>query len=164
MIVFYLFLLSILSNVAWWRCVVARWIRSWFEYRSGHLNQCVIPANREFTHGYSRSTQPSLRGSAKMRSNSVLRQQLTRSLGSLAPSHRTCCISWCPAEAYSNWRSPPNPMGSEEPKGRCHWCLNVPETAILSGFPPETATDQRPVWPTHGSNNAVRRQHSSCVV
>ena len=49
----------------------------------------------------------------------MLQQQLTRSLGSQAPSHGTRSVSWCQAEGYINCKSAPNPMGSEKPKGRC---------------------------------------------
>ena len=54
-----------------------------FESYSGHSSHCVIPVSREFTDGCSRSTQPSWL--AKTRSGSALQQQLTRSVGSLAP-------------------------------------------------------------------------------
>ena len=43
-----------------------------------------------------------------MRSSSALRQQLIRSLGSLALSQGTCSISWCWAEGYANGRSAPS--------------------------------------------------------
>ena len=57
-----------------------------------------------------------------MRSSSALRQQLTRSLGSLAPSQTTRSVSCCQAESYRNGRSAPNQMGSKERKCRCCCC------------------------------------------
>ena len=51
-------------------------------------------------------------------------QQLTRSLGSLAPGQGTCIIGRCKADGDRNGRSAANPIGGseeeeEEPKGRC---------------------------------------------
>ena len=51
-----------------------------------------------------------------MSNSSALRQQLTRSFGSLTPSQGT---RRCQAEGYRNGRLSPNPMGSVEPKGCC---------------------------------------------
>ena len=56
----------------------------------------------------------------------MLLQQLTHSLGSLAPSQGTRSVSWFQAECYRNGRSAPSPVGSEKPKGRyCLFCLVV---------------------------------------
>ena len=44
----------------------------------------------------------------------MLRQQLTRSLGSLAPSQGTCSVIWWEAESYRNGRSASNLMGAAE--------------------------------------------------
>ena len=38
----------------------------------------------------------------------MLQQQLTRSIGSLAPIQETHSVSWCQAEGYRNGRSAPN--------------------------------------------------------
>ena len=68
--------------------------------------------SREFTHGYSGSTQPSHTsacGYAKMRSRSTLRQQLTRSLGSLAPDQGIRSGRKFQAGGYRNGRSSPKP-------------------------------------------------------
>ena len=63
------------------------------------------------------SAQPSPCEQAKLRSSSALQQQLTRSLGPLAPSPGTCSVSWCQSEDYRKGRSAPNRMGFAEPKG-----------------------------------------------
>ena len=67
-----------------------------------------------------------------MRSSSALRQQLTRSRGSLTPSQGIRSVGRCQAELFRNGISVPNPMGSEEPKcrGCCSCCCLCPTTFL----------------------------------
>ena len=64
----------------------------------------------------------------KTRSSSALRQQLSRSLGSLAPSK---VVNWCQAEGYRNERAVLDPVGSEEPKYRCCCCISFGGSALV---------------------------------
>ena len=66
--------------------------------------------------------------------SSTLRQRLTRSLVSLAPSQWTCNVFWCPAEGYRNGRSALNPMDSDEPyKGCCCCCCCIQRDLLRWG-------------------------------
>ena len=69
-----------------------------------------------------------------------MRQELTRSLGSIASSQGTHSVRWCQGEGYRNGRSSPNLMGSEEPKGRCCCMLAGPIICTIMQYS-EVASD-----------------------
>ena len=99
--------------------MVAHWIRNYAVPGSNSIVDTRVTANSREQGIYTLLLEvDSVRGSAKMRRIFALRQQLTRSLGSLVPSQVTRGVCWCQAEGYGNGRSAPNPMGYGEPKGR----------------------------------------------